>query len=121
MVGLGAQTQTNAFHIAKLEPRFHSLMSALHCHENSMARFAELGVVSIQGLETLADDRAALRTFLKTALGLDPAQDPQVEHTLEAGRITSAWEQTKKRSRQPTQNALRRTSHRSSRARMCFS
>ena len=97
MVGMGPQSGTVAEHTAKLDSRFHAMLQSLGCHENTMARLAELTVTSVQALETLVDDRKDLRTFLKDALGLDPAVDPKIAHTIEQGRVTSAWEQCRKR------------------------
>ena len=85
MVGLGAQSGTNAEHIAKLDARFHAMLQALGCHENSMARLGELSITTVQALETLADDRKDLREFLKDGLGLDPQAAPKVPKMLEAG------------------------------------
>ena len=100
MVGMGAQTESNAFHIAKMEARFQAMLTTAQVHVNSMGRLAELGVHSIQGLETLVDDRKTLRAFLIDALGLDPGTGSAAEKvaaTLEQGKITGAWEQTRKR------------------------
>ena len=97
MVGMGAQVGTPAENIAKLDTRFHAMLQALGCHENTMARLGELGVDTVQALETLVDDRKGLREFLKDGLGLDPQKEPKIKHTIEAGKVTSAWEQCRKR------------------------
>ena len=96
MVGMGVQDgQAPAVHIAQLDARFHSMLSNLDCHENTLARLGELRITNISALTTLVDDRAELRVFLKDALGLDPVKGYQF--TLEAGKVVMAWEQANKR------------------------
>ena len=95
MVGCGALAGTPAEHIAKLDARFHSMLTMLNVHENSLARLGELGVVSSGNLTTLADDRKDLRDFLAEALNLKKANG--YDHVLEAGKIVMAWEQACKR------------------------
>ena len=95
MVGMSVQDgQAPAVHIAKLDARFHSMLSNLDCHENTLARLGELRITNISALTTLVDDRAELRVFLKDALGLDPVNGYQF--TLEAGKVVMAWEQAHK-------------------------
>ena len=65
-------------------------------HEDVMARLAELGVIDINGLHTLADVRKQLRDFLKDACGADPANGG-FKHTVEPGKVVSEWEQSGKR------------------------
>ena len=78
MVGMGVQDgQAPAVHIAQLDARFHSMLSNLECHENTLARLGELRISNISALTTLVDDRTELRAFLKDALGLDPAKGYQ--------------------------------------------
>lgn len=97
MVGSGVQSMTLAEGIAKLDARFHTMLASLGCHENTMGRLGELGVISVPAITTLVDNREGLRKFLKEALGLDPEVEPKVLHTLEAGKVVVAWEQACKR------------------------
>ena len=89
------QAGTVAENIGKIDARLHSMMQSLNFHERTMARLGELGVVTVQGLHTLVDDRKQLRDFLKSAVGIDPTQG--FEHTIEARKVVSAWEQSSKR------------------------
>ena len=77
--------------IKKLDERFHSLLQNLECKPETMARLGELGCRSLQNLHTRGGDRALIRKFLKDGLELDPLKG--FEHTMEAGKIVSAWEQ----------------------------
>ena len=69
--------------IAKIDARLHAMMQSLNFHERTMARMGEIGITTVQGLHTLVDDRASLRVFIKSALGIDTAIG--FEHFLEAG------------------------------------
>ena len=89
MVGTGPMGITQAEGIAKLDARCHAMLQSLH--PNTMARLGGLSVRNISALHALADDRKELRTFLKDALGLNPASG--LERVLEQGKIISAWEQ----------------------------
>ena len=95
MVGKGSTTLTPEEHIAKLDARFHTMLTSLDCHKNTVARLGELGVTTASSLTTLVDDRAELRVFLKDALGLDPGVG--FECTLAQGKVIQAWEQATKR------------------------
>jgi hypothetical protein len=100
MVGSGPLNGTNAEHTAKLDARLHALLAAQGCHANTIGRFGELGVHSVQGLETLVDTRKDLRSFLVIGFGLDPLNGDdatKILNSLEAGKIVAAWEQAKKR------------------------
>ena len=77
MVGTGNLAGTAAEHIAKLDARFHAMLTALGCHQNTLARMGELSITTVGALETLVDDRAGLRDFLKDGFGLDPTQPPR--------------------------------------------
>ena len=90
-VGSGPQACTVAEGIAKLDERFHSMLQNLECRPETMGRLGELGCRTLQNLHTLGDDRAMIRQFLLDGLGLDPTKG--FEHTMEAGKIVSAWEQ----------------------------
>ena len=78
--------------ITKIDARLHAMMQSLNFHERTMARMGEIGITTVQSLHTLVDDRASLRGFIKSALGIDPAIG--FEHSLEAGKIVAAWEQS---------------------------
>ena len=93
MVGTGNTDQnvSNDAQIAKLDSRFHALLVSLGCHENTLARLGELGIHTIPAFQTIADDRKEVREFCKNDLGLDRAQG--TAHTLEQGKLVSAWEQ----------------------------
>ena len=83
---------TVAENIAKLDARLHSMMQGLGFHERTMARMGELGITTVQTLQTLVDDRPGLREFAKSALGIDSSKGFQ--HTIEQGKLVSAWEQS---------------------------
>ena len=76
--------------VAKIDPRLHALFQSLGLNQRTMARLGGLGVTTTQCLHTLCDDRKDLRAFLKGSCGLDPSKG--YEHTLEAGKVVSAWE-----------------------------
>ena len=97
MVGFGNTEAgvTNEQQIAKLEARFLALLVSLEFHIDTLARFGELGIRTFNALHTIADDRKDLRTFCKDDLGLDKAQG--TPHTLEQGKIISAWETSAER------------------------
>ena len=48
---------TNAENIAKLDARLLAMFQALEVHEDVMARLGEIGVVTVNALHTLVDDR----------------------------------------------------------------
>ena len=54
-----------------------------------MAVLAELGVININALHTIVDNRKQLCDFQKDACGADPAKGG-FEHTVEAGKVVSA-------------------------------
>ena len=96
MVGKGPQNGgLHEENIARLEARFHAMLSMRECHKNTMARLGELKVISASSLTSLVDDKVGLRKFLKDALGLDP--DNGFEDTLEQGKVVQVWEQAVKR------------------------
>ena len=97
MVGFGNTEAgvTNEQQIAKLEARFLALLVSLEFHIDTLARFGELGIRTFNALHAITDDRKDLRTFCKDDLGLDKA--PGTPHTLEQGKIISAWETSAKR------------------------
>ena len=64
MVGKGSSTETPEIHIAKLDACFHTMLTSLDCHKNTLARLGELGVTTASSLTTLVDGRAELRVFL---------------------------------------------------------
>ena len=55
-----------------------------------------MGVTNIKYLHPLVDDRKQLRDFLKNACGVDPVNGGY-KHTVEGGKVVSAWEQSGKR------------------------
>ena len=81
--------------INKIDARHHALYQSLNFHKRTMARLGELGITSVQALNTIVDDREQMRSFLLDAVGIDKKQG--YLHTLEAGKVISAWEQTSKR------------------------
>ena len=87
--------------LAKLDARFLAMLQGLHVDETVMARLGGLGVINVTTLHTLVDDRKALRIFLTDACGIDPRPAAQGgggwKHTVEAGKIVSAWEAASKR------------------------
>ena len=86
--------------IAKIDARFLAMLQGLNVEETVMARMAELGVINTTTLHTLVDDRKGLRAFLLDACGIDPrpaAAGGGWKHTVEAGKIVSAWEASSKR------------------------
>lgn len=87
---------TEAENIAKIDARLHAMMQTLNFHQRTMARLGELGVTTVQALNTLCDDRAGVRKFLHSACGIDP-EGGNFLHSLEAGKVISAWEQSAKR------------------------
>ena len=94
MVGTGntSTTESNEIQIAKLDSRFHAMLTTLGCHTDTLARLGELGVHSFRALHTIGDDRKDVREFCKNDLGLDRAEG--TPHTLEQGKLVSAWEQS---------------------------
>ena len=71
---------TVAENISKIDARLHAMMQGLNYHERAMARMGEMGITTVQCLQTLVDDRAGLRVFIKSALGIDGVNGFQ--HTL---------------------------------------
>ena len=82
MAGSGPLSGTNAEHTAKLDARLHALLAAQGCNANTIGRFGELGVHSVQGLETLVDTRKDLRSFLVIGFGLDPLNGDDATKTV---------------------------------------
>ena len=81
--------------ICKIDARLHSIFQGLNLHKRTMARFGEMGVTSVQALNTIVDNREQMREFLLDAVGIDKTKG--YLHVLEAGKVISAWEQTSKR------------------------
>ena len=77
--------------IAKLDAQLLAMFHSLGLHENVMATLVEPGVININALHTLVDDRKQFRDILKDACGVDPANGG-FKHTVEAGKVISASE-----------------------------
>ena len=82
--------------IAKLDDRLLAVFQSLGLRQNVMAVLAELGVININALHAFVDDRKQLCDFLKDDCGANPAKGGY-KHTVEAGTVVSAMEQSGKR------------------------
>ena len=43
--------------ISKIDARLHSIFQGLNVHKRTMARFGEMGVTTVQALNTIVDNR----------------------------------------------------------------